>query len=229
MDAPPTPNQPVARRLAHLPVGGLVVVLLAVSLAIGVIAHRSSKQIADIISFIDGIAFQTDILALNAAVEAVRAGERGRRFVVVASEVRSLAQRSTGAAKEIKTFIGESVEKVESGSRLVQNAGNTMDEIVGSVKPVSDIIGEITAAVAEQSDGIGQVNGAVNQLDQMTQQNAALVEQSAAPAQSLRNQAQRLAQAVAVFKLTGPAKASLAACATTRAARLNQPTTRKLS
>ncbi|MDO8250497.1 MAG: methyl-accepting chemotaxis protein, partial [Rhodoferax sp.] len=164
--------------------------------------NQSSKKIADIISVIDGIAFQTNILALNAAVEAARAGEQGRGFAVVASEVRSLAQRSAEAAKEIKILIGASVERVESGSRLVQNAGNTMNEIVGSVKRVGDIIGEITAAAAEQSDGIGQVNAAVNQLDQMTQQNAALVEQSAAAAESLRDQAQRLAQAVSVFKLT---------------------------
>ncbi|BDT67091.1 hypothetical protein os1_12600 [Comamonadaceae bacterium OS-1] len=163
--------------------------------------NHSSKKIADIIGVIDGIAFQTNILALNAAVEAARAGEQGRGFAVVASEVRSLAQRSAEAAKEIKTLIGASVDKVESGSRLVQNAGSTMDEIVSSVKRVSDTIGEITAAAAEQSDGIGQVNSTVGQLDQMTQQNAALVEQSAAAAESLREQAERLAQAVAVFKL----------------------------
>nr|WP_315243721.1 Cache 3/Cache 2 fusion domain-containing protein [uncultured Albidiferax sp.] len=163
--------------------------------------NQSSKKIADIIGVIDGIAFQTNILALNAAVEAARAGEQGRGFAVVASEVRSLAQRSADAAKEIKTLIGASVDKVESGSRLVQNAGSTMDEIVSSVKRVSDTIGEITAAAAEQSDGIGQVNNTVGQLDQMTQQNAALVEQSAAAAESLRDQADRLAQAVAVFKL----------------------------
>ncbi|MEO5795587.1 MAG: methyl-accepting chemotaxis protein, partial [Rhodoferax sp.] len=164
------------------------------------INHRS-KKIADIIGVIDGIAFQTNILALNAAVEAARAGEQGRGFAVVASEVRSLAQRSAEAAKEIKTLIDASVDKVESGSRLVQNAGTTMDEIVSSVKRVSDTIGEITAAAAEQSDGIGDVNNTVGQLDQMTQQNAALVEQSAAAAESLRDQAERLAQAVAVFKL----------------------------
>ena len=165
--------------------------------------NQSSRKISDIIGVIDGIAFQTNILALNAAVEAARAGEQGRGFAVVASEVRSLAQRSAEAAREIKTLIGASVEKVESGSRLVQNAGRTMDEIVGSVKQVSDIIGEITAAALEQAEGIGEVNTAINQLDQMTQQNAALVEESAAAADSLRDQAQRLAEAVAIFKLSG--------------------------
>ena len=164
--------------------------------------NQSSRKISDIIGVIDGIAFQTNILALNAAVEAARAGEQGRGFAVVASEVRSLAQRSAEAAREIKTLIGASVEKVESGSRLVQNAGRTMDEIVGSVKQVSDIIGEITAAALEQAEGIGEVNTAINQLDQMTQQNAALVEESAAAADSLRDQAQRLAEAVAIFKLS---------------------------
>ncbi|WP_298212861.1 methyl-accepting chemotaxis protein [Acidovorax sp.] len=163
--------------------------------------NQSSRKIADIIGVIDSIAFQTNILALNAAVEAARAGEQGRGFAVVASEVRNLAGRSAEAAREIKALIGASVERVESGARLVQNAGSTMDEIVGSVKRVGDIIGEITAASGEQSDGIGQVNTAVNQLDQMTQQNAALVEESAAAAQSLREQATRLAGAVQVFKL----------------------------
>ena len=151
--------------------------------------NHSSKKISDIIGVIDGIAFQTNILALNAAVEAARAGEQGRGFAVVAGEVRNLAQRSAEAAKEIKGLIGTSVDKVEAGSRLVADAGQTMSEIVGSVQRVSDIIGEITAAAGEQSDGIGQVNVAVNQLDQMTQQNAALVEESAAAAESLKDQA----------------------------------------
>ncbi|WP_197904984.1 methyl-accepting chemotaxis protein [Acidovorax sp. 210-6] len=165
--------------------------------------HRSSQKIADIIGVIDGIAFQTNILALNAAVEAARAGEQGRGFAVVASEVRSLAGRSAEAAKEIKQLIGASVEKVELGSRLVQDAGGTMREIVQSVQRVTDMIGEVTAASTEQSTGIGQVNQAVVNLDQMTQQNAALVEESTAAAQSLREQAQQLAQTVSVFKVQG--------------------------
>jgi methyl-accepting chemotaxis protein len=163
--------------------------------------NASSKKISDIIGVIDGIAFQTNILALNAAVEAARAGEQGRGFAVVAAEVRSLAQRSAEAAKEIKGLIGSSVDRVEAGSRLVAEAGQTMSEIVSSVQRVSDIIGEITAASGEQSDGIGQVNVAVNQLDQMTQQNAALVEESAAAAESLKEQAARLAQVVHVFRI----------------------------
>jgi methyl-accepting chemotaxis protein-2 (aspartate sensor receptor) len=163
--------------------------------------NQSSRKIADIIGVIDGIAFQTNILALNAAVEAARAGEQGRGFAVVAGEVRSLAQRSAEAAKEIKGLIGSSVDRVEAGSRLVGDAGSTMNEIVASVQRVSGIIGEITAAAAEQSAGIGQVSSSVGQLDQMTQQNAALVEQSAAAAESLKGQAARLAQLVSVFRL----------------------------
>ncbi len=163
--------------------------------------NASSKKISDIIGVIDGIAFQTNILALNAAVEAARAGEQGRGFAVVASEVRNLAQRSAEAAKEIKSLIGASVDKVESGSKLVANAGQTMQEIVGSVQRVTDIIGEITAAAAEQSEGIGQVNTTVTHLDQMTQQNAALVEESAAAAESLKQQARSLSTAVGSFRL----------------------------
>jgi methyl-accepting chemotaxis protein len=164
--------------------------------------NSSSRRIADIIGVIDGIAFQTNILALNAAVEAARAGEQGRGFAVVASEVRSLAQRSAEAAKEIKGLIGLSVDKVEAGSKLVKNAGETMTEIVVSVKRVTDMIAEITAAAGEQSQGIGEVNTAVTQLDQMTQQNAALVEESAAAAESLKEQALRLSRVVGTFQLT---------------------------
>ncbi|WP_305878727.1 methyl-accepting chemotaxis protein [Aquabacterium sp. CECT 9606] len=161
----------------------------------------SSRKIGDIIGVIDGIAFQTNILALNAAVEAARAGEQGRGFAVVASEVRTLAQRSAEAAKEIKTLIGRSVEQVEQGTVLVDQAGKTMGEIVGSIRRVSDIVAEISSASQEQSDGITQVGNAVGQMDQVTQQNAALVEESAAAAESLKGQAQQLVQSVAVFKL----------------------------
>ena len=166
---------------------------------------QSSRKINDIIGVIDGIAFQTNILALNAAVEAARAGEQGRGFAVVAAEVRSLAQRSAGAAKEIKTLISASVERVDSGTQQVQAAGSTMTEIVASVQRVTDIIGEISAAAREQSEGIAVVNGSVVQLDQMTQQNAALVEESAAAAESLREQSARMAEAISVFKLGGGA------------------------
>src|SRR3989338_1710888 len=161
----------------------------------------ASRKITDIIAGIDGIAFQTNILALNAAVEAARAGEQGRGFAVVASEVRNLAQRSAEAAKEIKGLIGSSVERVEDGSRLVSQAGQTMTEIVSSVRRVSDIIAEITASSAEQSDNIGQISQSVSQLDQMTQQNAALVEESTAASESLREQALHLSSAVSQFKL----------------------------
>ncbi|OAD13175.1 methyl-accepting chemotaxis protein [Achromobacter insolitus] len=161
----------------------------------------SSRKISEIVSVIDGIAFQTNILALNAAVEAARAGEQGKGFAVVAGEVRSLAQRSAQAAKEIKGLIEDSVTKVGAGSEQVERAGATMQEIVASVKRVTDIMGEISAASEEQSSGIDQVNRAVSQMDEVTQQNAALVEEAAAAAGSLQEQAQRLAEAVAVFKI----------------------------
>jgi methyl-accepting chemotaxis protein len=163
--------------------------------------HASSRKIVDIIGVIDGIAFQTNILALNAAVEAARAGEQGRGFAVVATEVRSLAQRSAAAAKEIKTLIADSVEKVDAGSKLVAQAGQTMDEVVASIRDVTDIMGEITAASSEQSDGIEMVNQAIVQMDQMTQQNAALVEEEAAATASLKDLADKLAQVVSGFKI----------------------------
>src|SRR6185436_3253633 len=164
--------------------------------------NHSSRKIADIITVIDGIAFQTNILALNAAVEAARAGEQGRGFAVVAGEVRSLAQRRAQAAREIKELITASVQRVGQGSALVDLAGKTMDEIVASIGRVSSIVGEISAASSEQSTGLGQVSQAVQQMDEATQRNAALVEQSAAAADNLKQQAQQLVQAVAVFKLS---------------------------
>jgi methyl-accepting chemotaxis protein len=163
--------------------------------------NESSKKIVDIIGVIDGIAFQTNILALNAAVEAARAGEQGRGFAVVAAEVRNLAQRSAAAAKEIKGLIDDSVGKVQAGSELVGEAGQTMQEIVGSVQRVTDIMGEITAASHEQTQGIEQINQAITQMDQVTQQNAALVEEAAAAAASLQEQAGGLVQSVSVFRL----------------------------
>jgi methyl-accepting chemotaxis protein len=170
--------------------------------------NDSSRKIADIIGVIDGIAFQTNILALNAAVEAARAGEQGRGFAVVAGEVRTLAQRSADAAKEIKGLITASVERVEQGSALVDQAGTTMDEVVSSIRRVTDLMGEISAASREQSAGVAQIGDAVTQMDQATQQNAALVEESAAAADSLKSQAQQLVGAVSVFKLGSAHEAS---------------------
>jgi methyl-accepting chemotaxis protein len=201
-DAARTANQLASSAAAVAAKGGQVVSQVVSTMNE---INVSSKKIADIIGVIDGIAFQTNILALNAAVEAARAGEQGRGFAVVAGEVRSLAQRSADAAKEIKGLIGTSVDKVASGSKLVRDAGSTMNEIVASVQRVTDIIGEISAAASEQSEGIGQVNTAVAQLDQMTQQNASLVQQSAAAADSLKEQASRLSKVVGTFRLADDA------------------------
>jgi methyl-accepting chemotaxis protein len=186
--------------------GGAVVAQVVETMAS---INASSKQVVDIIGVIDGIAFQTNILALNAAVEAARAGEQGRGFAVVATEVRNLAQRSAAAAKEIKTLIGSSVERVDAGARLVDEAGSTMEEIVNSVKRVTDIMAEISSASAEQSAGIEQVNAAIWRMDEATRQNAALVEQASAAAASLQDEAVTLAEVVSLFKMehgTEPAR-----------------------
>ena len=182
--------------------------------------NESSRKIVDIIGVIDGIAFQTNILALNAAVEAARAGEQGRGFAVVASEVRNLAQRSAAAAKEIKLLIGDSVEKVDLGAKLVDQAGATMEQVVESIRRVTDIMAEITHASAEQTGGIEQVNAAIGQMDETTQQNAALVEESAAAAGAMQEQAARLAEVVSVFKLDVQAVAGPAAAVPARAVAL---------
>ena len=221
-------NQLAAAASAVAVKGGAVVSQVVDTMAS---INDSSKKIVDIISVIDGIAFQTNILALNAAVEAARAGEQGRGFAVVATEVRNLAQRSAAAAKEIKTLIGDSVDKVAAGSKLVGEAGNTMDEVVASVRRVTDIMGEITAASVEQSAGIEQVNQAIAQMDEVTQQNAALVEEAAAAAHSLQDQAGSLAQVVGVFRLDGrhaaavttTAKSALATVRSTPAVHLAAP------
>jgi len=197
-DAAHNANQLVGSASAVAARGGAVVSQVVATMS--EIDDRS-KKIADIISTIDGIAFQTNILALNAAVEAARAGEEGRGFAVVAGEVRGLAQRSAAAAKEIKSLIGASVEKVATGTQLVHDAGATMAEIVESVRRVTAVVGEITSTSSEQSAGIGEINASVTQLDAMTQQNSALVEQSAAAAESLKAQAARLAGLVATFRL----------------------------
>jgi methyl-accepting chemotaxis protein len=193
-------NQMAASASAVALKGGAVVSEVMATMSL---INASSKKIVDIISVIDGIAFQTNILALNAAVEAARAGEQGRGFAVVASEVRNLAQRSAAAAKEIKALIGDSVEKVDAGTRLADQAGVTMEEIVKAARGVTDIMGEITAASQEQTEGIEQINQAVVQMDQVTQQNAALVEEAAAAAESLQDQASNLTEIVGIFKLDG--------------------------
>ncbi len=191
-------NQLAANAAEVASQGGQVVGQVVTTMA-GI--ESSSKRIAEIISVIDGIAFQTNILALNAAVEAARAGEQGRGFAVVASEVRALAQRSAGAAKEIKTLIDDSVDQVTQGSVLVRTAGRTMEDIVSGVRRVNDIMAEISAASKEQSAGIEQVNQTITQMDETTQQNAALVEEATAAARAMEEQAQQLGTAVAIFRV----------------------------
>jgi methyl-accepting chemotaxis protein len=200
--------------------GGTVVSEVVITMAS---INESSKKIVDIIGVIDGIAFQTNILALNAAVEAARAGEQGRGFAVVASEVRNLAQRSAAAAKEIKTLIGDSVEKVDAGAKLVDQAGATMQEIVASITRVTDIMGEITAATHEQASGIEQINQAISQMDQVTQKNASLVEEAAAASEAMQDQAGKLAQAVSVFKVDRQQSTAAAPTAPARRAAHKKP------
>jgi methyl-accepting chemotaxis protein len=214
-------NQLVSKAAASAQEGGSVVQQVIESMKL---ITDASTKINDIIGVIDGIAFQTNILALNAAVEAARAGEQGRGFAVVAGEVRSLAQRSAEAAKEIKGLIGNSVDAVQMGSIQVGQAGKSMEEIVSGVKRVSDLIGEITAAASEQRDGIKQVNQAVSNLDQVTQQNAALVEESGAAAASLRDQARRLTEVISVFKVQQEALAGAQAAAPARVAAFSTAT-----
>jgi methyl-accepting chemotaxis protein len=185
--------------------------------------NQSARKIADIIGVIDGIAFQTNILALNAAVEAARAGEQGKGFAVVAAEVRSLAQKSAGAAKEIKSLINDSVARIDEGSKLVSEAGTTMTEIVGSVQRVTTIMSDIVSASREQSAGIEQVNCAIVQIDQATQQNATLVEQAAAAAQALQEQARELSSEVGIFQLAGRVGASSLDAAAERMPASDQP------
>ena len=214
-------NQLAARASSIALHGGTVVAQVVATMGD---IDDSARKIVDIISVIDGIAFQTNILALNAAVEAARAGEQGRGFAVVAAEVRSLAHRSAAAAKEIKTLIGDSVVKVDAGSQLVAQAGNTMNDVVDSVRRVTDLMAEIAAASQEQSAGIEQVNQAISQMDQVTQQNAALVEEAAAAAESLQGQASSLAHTVSVFKVAGKQNAGAGNASQLPAARMTAPT-----